>query len=102
MATRSLSPKQIVERMQRYRQAVMVLARQSARKAIKGQIRALGDKLFQVPARTINIFAEAYFDVHRERLIAEAEHTVNTSPYFEKWRLPDCAQLRTFVQRKNF
>lgn len=63
---------------------MIVLARQSAIKAIKAQIRAQGDKLSQVPGRTIRVFADAYFDVHRERLIAEAGQIIATSPYFAR------------------
>jgi hypothetical protein len=63
MAARSLSPKQAAERILRHRHAVIVLARQSAKKAIQAQIRAQGDKLTQVPATAISIFADAYFDV---------------------------------------
>src|SRR5690242_18546482 len=87
MAIRSLSPKRVAEKMLRYRHAVIVLARQSAKKAIKAQIRAQGDKLTQVPARTISIFADAYFDVHRERLLAEAEHVIETWPGFACYRV---------------
>src|SRR6516164_8236019 len=88
MATRSLSPNRIVQKLREHRQCVIVLARQSARKAIKAQLRAEGLKLSQFSAKDISIRAEAYFDVHRERLIAEAEQIVATSPYFARWRLP--------------
>ena len=71
-----------------FRSCVIVLARQSARKAIKAQLRAEGLKLSQFSAKDISIRAEAYFDVHRERLIAEAGQIIATSPYFERWRLP--------------
>jgi hypothetical protein len=56
MAIRSLSPKQTLERIRRHRHAVIVLAMQQAKKAVEAQIRAQGDKLNQVPARTISIF----------------------------------------------
>ena len=88
MATRTLSPKRIAQRLREHHHAVIVLARQSAARAIKAQIRAQGDKVSQVPARTIRVFADAYFDVHRERLIAEAKQVIATSPYFARWRLP--------------
>ena len=68
--------------------AVLVLAHQSARKAIKAQLRAEGLKLSQFSAKDISIRAEAWFDVHRQELIAEAEQIIATSPYFERWRLP--------------
>jgi hypothetical protein len=66
MAKRSLSPNLVAQKLRKHHNAALVLAHQSARKAIKAQIRAQGDKLNQVPARTISIFAEAYFDVHRQ------------------------------------
>ena len=87
-AARSLSPKQILERIRQHRHAVIVLARQSARKAIKAQLRAEGLKLSQFSAKDISIRAEAWFDVHRLELIAEAEHAIATWPGFERWRLP--------------
>ncbi len=87
-ANRTLSPKRALEKMQQHRHAVVVLAMQSATRAIQVQLRAQGVKLSQVPTRTIRIFADAYFDVHRERLIAEAEHIIETWPGFARWRLP--------------
>jgi len=101
MATRSLSPNRIVQKLREHRQCVIVLARQSARKAIKAQLRAEGLKLSQFSAKDISIRADAYFDVHRERLIAEAEQIVATSPYFERWRLPDCANIETNAQTQT-
>jgi len=100
MATRSLSPNRIVQKLREHRQCVIVLARQSARKAIKAQLRAEGLKLSQFSAKDISIRAEAYFDVHRERLIAEAEQIVATSPYFARWRLPS-ANITTVAQSEN-
>ena len=100
MATRSLSPNRIVQKLREHRQCVIVLARQSARKAIKAQLRAEGLKLSQFSAKDISIRADAYFDVHRERLIAEAEQIVATSPYFARWRLPS-ANITTVAQSEN-
>ena len=93
MATKSLSPNRVAQKLREHRHAVRVLARQSAARTIKAQIRAQGDKLTQVPARTIRVFADAYLDVHRERLIAEAEQIIATSPYFARWRLPPGHEL---------
>jgi hypothetical protein len=87
MATRSLSPKQILERMQRHRQAVAVLARQSARRAIKAQLRAEGLKVSQFTGKDISIRADAWFDAHRAELIAEAEQVIATSPLFAYLRI---------------
>ena len=101
MATRSLSPKRTLEKIRQHRQCVIVLAHQSARKAIKAQLRAEGLKLSQFSAKNISIRAEAWFDVHRERLIAEAEQIIATSPYFARWRLPDCANIENSAQNQN-
>src|SRR6516225_8517557 len=95
MAKRSLSPNRVAQKLREHRQCVIVLARQSARKAIKAQLRAEGLKLSQFSAKDISIRADAYFDVHRERLIAEAEQIVATSPYFERWRFPNCENIET-------
>jgi hypothetical protein len=81
-ASRSLSPKQIHERLQQHRSAVAVLARQSARRTIKAQLRAEGLKVSQFTAKDISIRADAWFDVHRDELIAEAEQVIATSPLF--------------------
>jgi hypothetical protein len=97
-AARSLSPKRTLERMRQHRQCVIVLARQSARKAIKAHLRAEGLKLSQFSAKDISIRAEAWFDVHRERLIAEAEHVIATSPYFARWR---CAEFSSDAQKEK-
>jgi hypothetical protein len=100
MAKRSLSPNRVAQKLREHRQCVIVLARQSARKAIKAQLRAEGLKLSQFSAKDISIRADAYFDVHRERLIAEAEQIVATSPYFARWRLPS-ANITTVAQSEN-
>jgi hypothetical protein len=82
MATRSLSPKRIQEKIQRHRHAVMVLAHQSAQRAIKARLRGQGVRLTDVTAKDISIQARAWFDVHRDELIAEAEQVIATSPRF--------------------
>jgi hypothetical protein len=78
MATKSLSPNRVAQKLREHRHAVRVLAMQSAKKAIKAQLRAEGLKLSQFSAKDISIRAEAWFDEHRAELIAEAEHTINT------------------------
>lgn len=88
MATKSLSPNRVAQKLREHRHAVRVLAMQSAKKAIKAQLRAEGLKLHQFSAKDISIRAEAWFDTHRAELIAEAEHTINTWPGFARWRLP--------------
>ena len=100
MATRSLSPKQIQERMQRHRAAVAVLAMQSARREVKAQIRAQGLKVAHYSAKEISILAEAQLAQHREQLRAEAEHAIATWPGFARWRLPS-SNITTVAQSEN-
>jgi len=54
MARRSLSPNRVAQKLREHRHAVIVLARQSARKAIKAQLRAEGLKLSQFSAITLD------------------------------------------------
>ena len=76
------------QKLQQYRSAVITLAHQSARRAIKRQLQAQGVKLHDVSAKCIAIWAEAWFDAHRQELIAEAEHAIATWPGFARWRIP--------------
>ena len=87
-AARSLSPKQILERLQRHRHAVAVLAMPSARREVKAQIRAQGLKVAHYSAKEISILAEAHLAQHREQLRAEAEHAIATWPGFAYLRVP--------------
>jgi len=87
-AARSLSPKQVLERLQRHRSAVAVLAMQSARREVKAQIRAKGHKVAHYSAREISVLAEVELQRNRPRFVAEAEHAINTWPAFARWRLP--------------
>ena len=76
------------ERLAQHRRAVIALAHQSARRAIKRQFQAQGVRLSDVTARDLTIWAEAWFDTHRQELIAEAENAIATWPGFERWRKP--------------
>ena len=87
-AVRSLSPKQIAERTQQHRFAVISLARYKARKAIEAALRAQGKRPTLYTPAQLNALAMAEFELNRIRLIAAAEKTVNTSPLFARWRLP--------------
>ena len=87
-ATISLSPKRTLERMQRHRHAVMVLALQRAKKAVQANIRAKGQRLADFSAREITLLAEDYLAQHRAQLWAEAEHAIATWPGFARWRVP--------------
>ena len=88
-ARRTLSPKRVLEKLRQHRACVLTLAHQSAVREIKRQLRAQGVRLHDVPVRELRIQAEVWFDAHRAELIAQAEHVIATSPYFERWRLPD-------------
>ena len=78
----------------------MQLARRAAIKAVNANLRAEGARLTLAPPRTIRLFANAYFAVHRDELIAEAEQIIATSPLFARWRLPS-ANLKTNAQKQN-
>lgn len=88
MATRSLSPKQITERTQQHRQAVMILAHRRARKAVERELKAQGRRVSLIAPGEINELAREYLAQHSERLRAEAEHVIATWPGFAGWRLP--------------
>jgi hypothetical protein len=66
MATRTLSPKQIAERTQQHRQAVMQLARLAAKRAVQDQLRAQGVRVSLVLPRDIAEKASAYLAAHPE------------------------------------
>ena len=91
-ANASLSPKAL-EGIRWHQVAVRVLAHQSAQRAIRARLRAQGVRLTDVTARDISIQARAWFDVHRDELIAEAEQVIATSLRF--------AYLRINAQTQN-
>jgi hypothetical protein len=93
MATRSLSPDRVAQKLREHRTAVAVLARQSAKRALKAQLKAEGLKVSQFSAKDISIRADAWFDAHRAELIAEAEQVIATSPLF--------VYLRINAQKEN-
>ena len=99
-ATRSLSPKQIQERIQQHRQAVMMLALMRAKKAIKARLRSQGVRVTLVLPAVINAQARDYLIEHREELIAEAGQIIATSPLFARYRSP-CAELLNDAQKQN-
>jgi hypothetical protein len=99
-AARSLSPKQIQERTQLHRQAVMLLARRSARKAIEARLKAQGVKVSFVPLYEINALANDYLAEHRAFFVAEAKQAIASWPGFARWRLP-CANIKTNEQSRE-
>jgi hypothetical protein len=78
MARRSLSPRRVAQKLREHHHAVITLALH----------RAKGLKLSQFSAKEIALLAEAEFERNRARLIAEAEHSINTWPGFARRRLP--------------
>ena len=87
-ATRTLSPKRVLEKLRQHRAYVLTLAYQSAQRTVRAKLRAQGVKLNDVGYRDLRIQAEAHFDAHRAELIAEAEHAIATWPGFARWRVP--------------
>jgi hypothetical protein len=87
-ATRTLSPKRVLEKLRQHRACVLTLAHQSAQRIVRAKLRAEGVRLYDLSYRDLRIQAEEYFDAHRDELIAEAEHVIATSPYFLRWRIP--------------
>jgi hypothetical protein len=81
MAARSLSPKQILERTQRHRQAVMQLARLAAKRAVQDELRAQGVRVSLVPYAEIMRQAREYLASHPElyQLALERAQTI------ERW-----------------
>jgi hypothetical protein len=94
-ASRSLSPKRTLERMHKYRHAVIVLAMQRAKKSVLAELRAQGLKPQRFSAREISVLADAEFERNRARLLAEAEYSIETWPGFAYLR---CAELSTNAQ----
>jgi len=90
----------IQERIQQHRQAVMVLARMRAKKAINAKLRAQGVRLTLVLPAVINAQARDYLAEHLDELIAEAEHAIATWPGFARWRLPS-ANIASDAQKQN-
>jgi hypothetical protein len=93
MATRSLSPKQIRERAQLHRQAVMVLARLAAKRAVQDQLRAQGVRVSLFPHAELMRRAAEYLDTHPElyQLALERAHKLG---YID----PRSANLKTSEQ----
>jgi hypothetical protein len=81
-ASRSLSPKRALERMRRYRHAVIVLAMQRAKKSVLAELRAQGLRPQHFSSREISVLADAEFQRNRARFLAEAERSIETWPGF--------------------
>jgi hypothetical protein len=99
-AVRSLSPKQIQERIQQHRLAVMVLARRSARKAVEAKLKGQGINPMRVPPCEIMALTNAYLAEHRAFFIVEAKQAIATRPAFARWRLPS-ANISSDAQKQS-
>jgi hypothetical protein len=84
-AVRSLSPKQIQERIQQHRQAVMVLAKRSARKAIEARLKGQGVNVMHVLLPEIMALTNDYLAEHRAFFVVEAKQAIATWPGFTRW-----------------
>jgi hypothetical protein len=71
-ANASLSPKLALEIAQRRHHAIVVLAIQRAKKAVKAQLQAQGHKVAHYSAKEIAVMADQYLSQHRHELIVEA------------------------------
>jgi hypothetical protein len=87
MAARSLSPNRVAQKLREHRSAVATLAMLNAKRAVKAQIRARGEKPAHFTAKEIAVLAEAELQRNRTRFIAEAEHTIATWPGFAYLRI---------------
>jgi hypothetical protein len=96
MAVRSLSPKQIAERTQLHRQAVIQLARLAAKNAVKAEMRAQGVRLTLVFPATITAKASEYLSAHPE-LFDEARERARKLGYVD----PLSANISSDAQRQN-
>jgi hypothetical protein len=74
---------------------------QCVKAAVKLRRQAQGHKVHHFSAEEITLRAEEYFDNHTMEPITKATEHINTSPYFERWRLPDCANLKGSVSASS-
>jgi len=95
-AVRSLSPKQILERTQRHRQAVMQLARLAAKRAVQDNLRAQGVRVTLFPHAELMRQAGEYLASHPE-LYQQALQRAHTLGYID----PLSANLTTNAQKKT-
>jgi hypothetical protein len=96
MATRSLSPKRLIERAQLHRQAVMTFARLAAKRAIQDHLRAQGVRVTLVPHAEVMRQAGEYLASHPElyQLALERAHRLG---YID----PRFAEVKTNAQTQS-
>ena len=100
-ATRTLSPKRVLEKLRQHRACVLTLAHQSAQRIVRAKLRAEGVRLYDLSYRDLRLQAEEYFDAHRAELITQAEHVIATSPYFVRWRIPVFEKVQVIEHSPN-
>jgi hypothetical protein len=82
-----IEPK-ILKKMQNHHFAVLHFARYRARREVELALREQGRRVTLIAPREINELAREYLAQHSERLRAEAEQAIATSPRFKQWRRP--------------
>jgi hypothetical protein len=95
-AVRSLSPKQILERTQRHRQAVSLFARLAAKRAVQDNLRAQGVRVSLFPIAELMRQAREYLDTHPE-LYQQALERARRMGYID----PLSANLTTNAQTQD-
>jgi hypothetical protein len=95
-AVRSLSPKQIAERTQLHRQAVMLFARLAAKRAVQEALRAQGVRVTLVPHAEVMRQAGEYLASHPE-LYQLALERAKRLGYID----PLSANLKTNAQKQS-
>jgi hypothetical protein len=83
-----ISPAKLEKRMRDHHFAVLHYARYRARKEVERELREQGRRVTLIAPREINELAREHLAQHSERLRAEAEQAIATSPRFKQWRWP--------------
>jgi hypothetical protein len=96
MATRSLSPKQILERTQLHRQVVLLFARLAAKRAVQDQLRSQGVRVSLFPHAEVMRQAGEYLANHPE-LYQLALERAKRLGYVD----PRCADISTNAQKQS-
>ena len=100
-AVRSLSPKQIRERAQQHRQAVMVLARLAAKRAVQDNLRAQGVRVSLFPHAELMRQAGEYLANHPELYVAALERARRMTAEGVFGKRAQRAYLATNAQSEN-
>lgn len=79
-------PPKIEKAMRDHQFAVLHFARYRARKEVERELREQGRRVTLIPPRELNELAREHLAKHQERLRAEAEQAIATSPRFKQWR----------------